>query len=163
VGLHNGANNDGFVICNRTPSPGEYKAGFDKCICRVFSKGTSSFSSLVCALCMELVHFLYRSIELASSIEVKCAQMPSTFELSGNELSEFPQFMLGKSLYDTREYRRAASSLEKCSSVKATFLRLYSLYMVSVLYSNNVVADNFKIVCSFPEFQQLWEELPLHP
>ncbi|XP_065919485.1 cell division cycle protein 23 homolog [Dysidea avara] len=76
-----------------------------------------------------LVHSAHWSIELANSIEVKCTQMPSMIELSGDEVTEASQLMLGKSLYDTREYRRAASSLEKCNSTKATFLRLYALYM----------------------------------
>lgn len=78
-----------------------------------------------------LVHSAHWCIEMANNIDVKCADsFPPPSELSGNELAEATQFMLGKSLYDTREYRRAAHSLEKCSSPKAVFLRLYSLYLV---------------------------------
>jgi len=67
---------------------------------------------------------------MANSLEIKCAPVPLISELSGLEQAEATQFMLGKSLFDTREYRRAAHSLEKCSSSKAVFLRLYSLYLV---------------------------------
>ena len=68
---------------------------------------------------------------MANSLEVKCTPFPTIPELSGDELAEATQFMLGKSLFDTREYRRAVHSLEKCNSPKAVFLRLYSLYLVS--------------------------------
>lgn len=67
---------------------------------------------------------------MANSLEVKCTPFPHTSELLGDELAEATQVMLGKSLFDTREYRRAAHSLEKCNSSKAVFLRLYSLYLV---------------------------------
>lgn len=77
-----------------------------------------------------LVHSAHWCMEMANSLEVKCDPFPSTVpQWSDTELAEATQLMLGKSLYDTREYRRAAHSLEKCSSPKAVFLRLYSLYL----------------------------------
>ena len=69
---------------------------------------------------------------MANSLKVKCTTFPMIPELSDDELGEITQFMLGKSLFDTREYRRAAHSLEKSNSPKAVFLRLYSLYLVSM-------------------------------
>ena len=93
---------------------------------------------------------------MANNIDVKCADsFPPPSELSGNELAEATQFMLGKSLYDTREYRRAAHSLEKCSSPKAVFLRLYSLYLVSVVQPTLVTIYVYVYVYAILHFRLL--------
>ena len=76
---------------------------------------------------------------MANSLEVECAPFTATPALSGDELTEATQLMLGKSLFDTREYRRAAHSLEKCNSPKAVFLRLYSLYLVCINCTNALI------------------------
>ena len=83
---------------------------------------------------------------MANSLKVKCDALPSAIsQWSDDELAEATQLMLGKSLYDTREYRRAAHSLEKCTSPKAVFLRLYSLYLVncvSIFYSTKELFES---------------------
>ena len=40
--------------------------------------------------------------------------------------------LLGRSYFDTREYRRAAHALQGASGRKATFLRFYATYLVSL-------------------------------
>ena len=86
----------------------------------------------VCVFVFDIASIVIcRCIEMANSLKVKCTTFPSISELSDDELGETTQLMLGKSLFDTREYRRAAHTLEKCNSPKAVFLRLYSLYLVS--------------------------------
>lgn len=40
-------------------------------------------------------------------------------------------YQLAKTLFDTREFRRCAQLLQRCTSPLAVFLRNYSLYLVS--------------------------------
>ncbi len=74
--------------------------------------------------------FNYRAVELANSIEVdgetRLPQVPHSQEFTG----EFATFSMGKSLFDLKEYRRAAHWLKNCKSDEGFFLRCYSLYLV---------------------------------
>jgi anaphase-promoting complex subunit 8 len=42
---------------------------------------------------------------------------------------DHPLFLLGKSFFDMKEYRRAAFTLQALQGAKARFLRSYSLYL----------------------------------
>ena len=45
------------------------------------------------------------------------------------DMLEQDVFYLGKAYFDTREYERAACSLEECMGPLASFLRMYSFYL----------------------------------
>ncbi|KAJ1672805.1 Anaphase-promoting complex subunit 8 [Spiromyces aspiralis] len=55
--------------------------------------------------------------------------------------AEQDQFLLGKALFDARQYERAAYYLENCAGPKATFLRLYSLYLAGEKRKNEKLAE----------------------
>ena len=46
------------------------------------------------------------------------------------EMQELSKYLLAKSYFDCKEYDRAASVLKDCQSLKATFLKLYSTFLV---------------------------------
>ena len=48
----------------------------------------------------------------------------------GDEEEVEDEVLRARSLFDVREFKRAAHAVEGCSSKKATFLRLYALYLV---------------------------------
>ena len=72
-----------------------------------------------------------RAVELANSLETSDPVSLPQLEHSSEFLREFSTFWMGKSLFDLREYRRAAHALRQCTSSEAFFLRCYSLYLVS--------------------------------
>lgn len=51
-------------------------------------------------------------------------------EHSPDFIKEFSVYWMAKSLFDLREYRRAAHALRLCKSDEAFFLKCYSLYLV---------------------------------
>lgn len=77
---------------------------------------------------------MVRSIELANSLETSESVAPPQLEHSSEFLLEFSVYWMAKSLFDLREYRRAAHTLRQCKSDEAFFLRCYSLYLVSEAY-----------------------------
>ena len=72
-----------------------------------------------------------RAVELANSLETSDPVSIPQLEHSSEFLHEFSTYWMGKSLFDLREYRRAAHSLGQCKSSEAFFLRCYSLYLVN--------------------------------
>ena len=72
-----------------------------------------------------------RAVELANSLETSDPVSLPQVEHSSEFLHEFSTYWMGKSLFDLREYRRAAHALRQCTSSEAFFLRCYSLYLVS--------------------------------
>ena len=74
---------------------------------------------------------LDRAVELANSLETSDPVAVPQLEHSSEFLREFSTYWMGKSLFDLREYRRAAHALRQCTSSEAFFLRCYSLYLVS--------------------------------
>lgn len=76
----------------------------------------------------------HRAIDLANSIETETPHPISIPSLSHSAAfaSECGVYYLGKSLYDLREFRRAAHALRSCESDEAFFLRSYCLYLVRV-------------------------------
>jgi|SRR5271156_1400726 len=62
------------------------------------------------------------------------AEKSSAFKLSPEESlreqSDLPKYLLAKSYFDCKEYARAAFVLEKSTSSKSKFLRLYSKFLV---------------------------------
>ena len=86
---------------------------------------------------MNLVNFfscdllINRAVELANSLETSDPVSIPQLEHSSEFLHEFSAYWMGKSLFDLREYRRAAHSLGQCKSSEAFFLRCYSLYLVN--------------------------------
>jgi anaphase-promoting complex subunit 8 len=55
---------------------------------------------------------------------------PSTSGRSARHPEDYhPLFLLAKSFFDMKEYRRAAFSLQTLQGAKARFLRNYSLYL----------------------------------
>jgi len=62
------------------------------------------------------------------------AEKSSPFKLSPEEAlreqSDLPIYLLAKSYFDCKEYARAAFVLEKCTSAKSKFLKLYSKFLV---------------------------------
>lgn len=71
----------------------------------------------------------HRAIELSNSLDVPLPGIPQ-LEHSVIFTNEFTIYHLGKSMYDLKDYRRAAHTLQNCVSNEAFFLRLYSLYLV---------------------------------
>ena len=49
------------------------------------------------------------------------------------EAADNDTITIGKALMDNKEYTRAVHWLKDCKSAKATFLRVYSMYLVSLL------------------------------
>ena len=86
---------------------------------------------------MHNVHALsvFRAIELANSLQVSEAMALPQVEHSSEFVSEFSVYWMGKSLFDLREYRRAAHALRLCKSDEAFFLKCYSLYLVGGVYN----------------------------
>lgn len=83
-------------------------------------------------LCINRTHYaLIRAIELANSIAT--VEQPAVPDVHRSSLfhAESIQYYVGKSLFDLREFRRAAHALIDCKSDEAFFLRSYSLYFVS--------------------------------
>ena len=78
-----------------------------------------------------VIVFLPRAIELANSLETgdETVSVPQ-LEHSSPFLGEFSVYWMAKSLFDLREYRRAAHALRECKSSEAFFLKCYSLYLV---------------------------------
>lgn len=70
-----------------------------------------------------------RVIELFNSISGEC-EVVSSPTYSPEFLNECGTYYMAKSLYDLREFRRAAHALRNCLSDEAFFLRNYCLYMV---------------------------------
>lgn len=79
-----------------------------------------------------VICFTYRASELANSLLVPLESVPQVSH-SSNFVSEFASYSYATSLFDMREYRRASHVLNDCQSVEGTFLKLYSLYLVSIL------------------------------
>lgn len=80
-----------------------------------------------------------RVIELANSIELDCPTTTPTAPHSPAFASEYATYYMGKSLYDLREFRRAAHTLQNCKSDEAFFLKSYCLYLVCPLSSSLVL------------------------
>ena len=74
---------------------------------------------------------IFRAIELANGLETSDPVAIPQLEHSSEFLLEFSVYWMAKSLFDLREYRRAAHTLRQCKSDEAFFLRYYSLYLVS--------------------------------
>ena len=75
-------------------------------------------------------------IELSNSITAEC-NVAITPTYSPEFVGECGTFYMAKSLYDLREFRRAAHTLRNCESDEAFFLRNYCLYLVSKNLSVN--------------------------
>ena len=75
-------------------------------------------------------YYSSRAAELAHSLPVPSESIPQ-LTYSSLFLQEFTTYALGRSLYDLREFRRAADMLKDCQSDEGVFLKLYSLFMVS--------------------------------
>ena len=73
-----------------------------------------------------------RAIGLANCIETEQTVNIPQVSHSPEFFNEYVTYCMGKSLFDLREYRRAAHTLEKCTSDEAFFLRYYSLFLVSL-------------------------------
>ncbi|KAL5471525.1 hypothetical protein EMCRGX_G029648 [Ephydatia muelleri] len=75
-----------------------------------------------------LLHAANWAIELANSIAT--VEQPAVPDVHRSSLfhAESIQYYVGKSLFDLREFRRAAHALIDCKSDEAFFLRSYSLY-----------------------------------
>ncbi len=74
-----------------------------------------------------------RVIELSNSITSECNVL-TTPTYSPEFASECGVYYMAKSLYDLREFRKAAHTLKNCQSDEAFFLRNYCLYMVSRIH-----------------------------
>ena len=73
---------------------------------------------------------LFRAADLACCLDVEIDHVPTSSSHSPEFIQEFSCFCLGKSLFDKREFRRAAHVLKNCRSNEGFFLKLYSLYLV---------------------------------
>lgn len=73
---------------------------------------------------------LIRAAELANSLDTPVCNLPSVPHTI-LFVQEYPLYAYGKSLYDIKEYRRAAHALRNAKSDEGFFLRCYSLFMVS--------------------------------
>lgn len=74
---------------------------------------------------------IYRAVELANSIKTAHPVPLPPLPHSPLFTSECSQYHLAKSLYDLREFRRAAHTLREGKSDEAFFLRCYCLYLVT--------------------------------
>lgn len=76
-----------------------------------------------------LIHAANWAIELANSVVT--TEQPVVPEVcrSSQFYAESIRYYLGKSLFDLREFKRAAHTLNDCKSDEAFFLRCYSLYL----------------------------------
>ena len=94
------------------------------------------YSYMLHACCVNVLLSLsvHRAIELANSLQVSEAVATPQVEHSSDFVSEFSVYWMGKSLFDLREYRRAAHALRLCKSDEAFFLKCYSLYLVGGVY-----------------------------
>ncbi len=76
------------------------------------------------------IFFKFRSIELANTIEVDVSLGIPVPQRSSLYESEYPIYCMARSLYDLRQFRRAAYVLTNCKSDEAFFLRNYCIYLV---------------------------------
>ncbi|XP_031555451.1 cell division cycle protein 23 homolog [Actinia tenebrosa] len=90
-----------------------------------------------------LVHSSKWSAELACSIPT-----PTTIELLPKHnhydtqfTKEYDVFCLGKALFDSKEFERAAFFLAECKSHKALFLRFYSSFLAGEKHKNDDHVD----------------------
>ena len=81
-------------------------------------------------------------IELSNSIGAQCDSLVAPTHSAGFA-QESGRYYVAKSLYDLREFRRAAHALQNCQSDEAFFLRNYSLYMVR---KKELTAGDFHVV-----------------
>ena len=76
---------------------------------------------------------------MSNSLDVPLTAIPQ-LEHSVLFTNEYTIYHLGKSLFDLKEYHRAAHTLRNCMSNEAIFLRLYSLYLVSSHHSSGTAS-----------------------
>lgn len=81
----------------------------------------------------------FRAIELANGIAT--VEQPVVPEIHRSSLfhAESIRYYMGKSLFDLREFRRAAHALSDCKCDEAFFLRCYSLFLVSGKSTDNAL------------------------
>ena len=75
-----------------------------------------------------------RAAELANSLDAPVDGIPLVSH-STHFIKEYTLFAFGKSLFDVREYRRAAHALRDAKSNEGFFLKCYSLFLVCVVMS----------------------------
>lgn len=80
---------------------------------------------------MFIHYYDHRAIELANSIGVETSLSIPTPPLSPLFAKEYTMYCMAKSLYDLRQFRRAAHVLRDCVSDEAFFLKSYCLYLVA--------------------------------
>jgi Anaphase promoting complex subunit 8 / Cdc23 len=72
------------------------------------------------------------AMEMEARQVVMSADFDNALSLEERELEvvDLPKYLLGKSYFDCKEYERAAFALKGCQSLRCTFLRLYSKFLV---------------------------------
>lgn len=72
---------------------------------------------------------LCRCIELAQSLSCQLPEVPQP-QMEELLAAEYMEYSSAKALYDMREFKRAAHTLQNCRSKKSFFLRCYCMYLV---------------------------------
>jgi Anaphase promoting complex subunit 8 / Cdc23 len=103
----------------------------------------SSRSYLICRAAEALTSMDLQGPEGSESMLIDSSSKTSPLtKASQNELEreaqDLPKYFLGKSYFDCKEYERVAFVLKDCQSLKSKFLRLYSKYLVFLLFMKNL-------------------------
>jgi hypothetical protein len=76
-------------------------------------------------------------------------------ETVGTKRGESDLFFYGKALFDAREYLRAASILEACTSKLGRFLRWYSLFLHGEKRKEEMLLEVSPAGCAAPRWRPL--------
>jgi hypothetical protein len=86
--------------------------------------------NVLCGRASELLQYVPRELRIAS-LEIKIGS-PMTMDSTAqqNELAEEDMLRTARGYFMSKEYARAASTLDGCTTPKARFLCLYSQFLV---------------------------------
>lgn len=87
------------------------------------------------------LNYYHRSAELACSLTIPTtAQLLPKVDYNDYQfIQEYDVYLMGKSMFDCKEFERAAFFLENCKSNKGFFLHMYAKFLVSLLICNRVI------------------------